>query len=84
MDFGSDFEDETKIKTMGLKGNASIANVLVANCSSTSQVYDVPKYKKINEIFLIGVVAKYTKIDELIDSGSQVNLIQKMLRGILD
>ena len=77
MDLGLDSNDETKITAMSLKGKAPISSVFVASCSSTSIVNDFPEDKKRNELFHLRVVNKNTKIDALIDSGSQVNLISE-------
>ena len=75
LDLGSDSDDETKITAMGLKGKAPISSVFVDSCASASIVNDFSEDKKRNELFHLRVVAKNTKIDALIDSGSQVNLI---------
>lgn len=77
MDLGSKSKDETKIIAMGLKGKAPIASVSFDSCASTSQVKNVTEDKKRNEIFHVRVVAKHTKVDALIDSGSQTNLISE-------
>lgn len=77
MDLGSNSDDETKITTMGLKGKAPNSNISFDSCASTSKVNDVSEDKKRNELFHLRVVAKNIKIDAIIDSGSQVNLISE-------
>jgi hypothetical protein len=65
-DLGSDFEDETKVTTMGIKGKYSIASLHTS--SSKSKV--IPDGRKINDLFHLQVISKHTKIDTLVDSGS--------------
>ena len=72
-DLGSDSGDETKIKTMGLKGK-NIASTSSSSCSNVTQYEDTRI-----ELFHIKVVTKRTKIDTLFDSGSQANFISKDL-----
>ena len=79
MDLGSDSNNETKITAMSLKGKAPISGVSIYRCASSSKVKDFSKDKKRNELFHLRVVAKNTKIDALIDSGSQVNLISESI-----
>ena len=70
MDLGSDSDDETKIIAMGVKGKAPISGASVANSASTFIANDFSKDKKRNALFHLRVVAKNTKIDAFIDSGS--------------
>ena len=74
-DLGSNSDDETKITTMGWKGK-TFANYFDsgASCASTSRS-NVDN--KRNELFHIRVIAKHTKINTLIDGGSQVHLISE-------
>ena len=78
-DLGSDFEDETKISIVGVKGKSIVGNDsnIGSSCASTSKDHNGSKYRKINALFHIRVIIKKTKIDTLIDSGSQANLISK-------
>lgn len=76
-DLGSDFDDETNISVVGLKGKAFFGNDFVADvsCASTSKSCVVLEDGKRCELFHIRVIYKNTKIDKLIDNGSQINLI---------
>ena len=78
-DLGLDSEDETKISIVGMKGKTLVSNNsnIGSSCASTSKDHDGSKDRKINALFHIRVIAKQTKIDTLIDSGSQDNLISK-------
>ena len=74
-DLASDSDDETKITTMGWKGKTFVNDYdSGASCASTSK--DNVDNKR-NELFHTRVIAKHTKIDTLIDGGSQVNLISE-------
>jgi hypothetical protein len=70
-DHGLDSKDESKLIAMGLKGD-----VFIASCSYASTFVDVShdERKKL-ELLHIRVISHHTKIDTLVDSGSQVNLI---------
>jgi hypothetical protein len=68
-DLGSDSCDETMITTMGVRGIASIAST----SSSKSEIVN----DKRNKLFYIRVITKHVKIDTLVDSRSQANLISK-------
>ena len=59
---------------MGRKDKTSVRNDsdFVTSCASTSKC---SADNKRNELFHIRVIAKHTKIDTLIDGGSQANLI---------
>jgi hypothetical protein len=72
-DIGFDSRDEGKITTVGVQGKYP----LHASSSYNNESHD--DERKRNELFHIRVVSKYTKIDTLIDSGSQLNLISKAL-----
>jgi hypothetical protein len=74
-DLGLDCDDEKKITTMGWKGKTFVNDSdFGVSCASTSKsnVDD-----KRNGLFHIRIIAKHTKIDTLIDGGSQVNLISE-------
>lgn len=75
-DLGSNSDDETKILVVGFKGKAFIYSTTNVSCS-TSKSWDVSKDSKMCELFHTRVISKNTKIDTLIDSGSQVNLISE-------
>ena len=72
-DLGSDSEDETKISIVGVKGKTIVGNDsnIGSSCASTSKYHDGSKDRKRNALFHIRVITKQTKIDTLIDSGSQ-------------
>ena len=74
---GSDSEDETKIAIAGVKGKtiASKDSNICSSCASTSKYHVSSKDKERNALFHIRVITKQTKIDTLIDSGFQANLI---------
>ena len=72
-DLGSDSGDETKITTMGHKGDLFESSTSSCNHSSNSEINH--NVKERDELFHIRNVAKHTKIDTLFNSGSQVNLI---------
>jgi hypothetical protein len=74
-ELGSDSEDETTITTMGIKGTSSIVGSQVSSTNSNV----IPDGRKIKELFHLRVVSKHTKIDTLVDSGSQVNLISEQV-----
>ena len=76
-DLGSNSKDETKIIIVGVKGKVIVGNDLNigSSCASTSKDHVSSKDKKRNALFHIRVIMKQPKIDTLIDSGSQANLI---------
>ena len=78
-DFGSDYEDETKIKIVGVKGKYIVDNDsnIGSSCAYTSKDHVSSKDRKMNALFHIRVITKQIKIDTLIDSGSQANLISE-------
>jgi hypothetical protein len=78
-DLGSDSDDETKVTVVGLKGKALVGNnsSIGSSCASTSKKHVDLEDDKRSELFHIRVISKQTKIDTLIDSGSQVNLISE-------
>ena len=63
-----------------LKGKAFVDSTTDVSYASTSKSHVVPKDSKRCEIFHIRVISKNTKIDTLIDSGSQVNLILEVVK----
>lgn len=70
-DLDYDFDDETKIKPIGLKYKD-------IESTSPSNFHNETQDGKIRiEIFHIRVISKHTKIDTLFDSGSQENLTSK-------
>ena len=73
-DLGSDSGNETKIRTMVMKGKASNEST-----SSSSKPIESQNDKEIIELFHIRVITKHTKVDTLFDSGSQVNLISEAI-----
>ena len=76
-DLGSDFEDETNITIICVKGKAIVGNDsnIGSSCASTSKDHVSSKVKERNALFHIRVITKQTKIDTLIDSASQANFI---------
>jgi hypothetical protein len=78
-DLGSDSDDETKVTVVGLKGKSLVGNNsrIGSSCASTSKKHVDLEDDKRSELFHIRVISKQTKIDTLIDSGSQVNLISE-------
>ena len=74
---GSYSDDETKVTAMGIKGICSVASS--SSCASSSKDNVIPYENKINELFHIRFISKHTKINTLVDSGSQVNLISKQV-----
>jgi hypothetical protein len=75
MDLGSDYDDETKVTTMGIKGIIYVTSS--GSCASSSKNIVILDERKRNELFHIRVVLKNTNIDTLIDNGSQVNIISE-------
>lgn len=71
-----EYGDESKISIVGLKGKAFVGNGSTTDvpCASTSKNHVLEDSKRC-ELFHIRVISKNTKIDTLIDSGFQVNLI---------
>ncbi|WP_206093856.1 hypothetical protein, partial [Paludifilum halophilum] len=76
-DLRLDSGDETTILPMGLIGKAYVYSTTDVSCASTSKSHVVPKDSKRSKLFHIRVISKNTKIDTLVDSRSQVNLISK-------
>lgn len=72
-ELGSDSGDETKIIVMGLKGQH------VESTSSSNSCNNTPNEYKREELFTLRVISNHTRIDALLDSGSQANLIPKDL-----
>jgi hypothetical protein len=71
VDLGSDFGDETQVVAMGIRGINFFASI------SSSRSVDVNDEYKRNELFHIRVITHNVKVDTLVDSGSQVNLISE-------
>ena len=61
---------------MGWKDKTFVSNDYDASTSCASN-YKGNVDSKINELFHIRVIVKHTKIDTLIDGGSQINLISE-------
>jgi hypothetical protein len=78
-DLGSDSKDETKITIVGVKGKSIVDNdsKIGSSRASTSKYDDNSKDRKRNALFHIRVSTKQKKVDTLIDSGSQANLISE-------
>ena len=62
---------------MDLKGKAFVDSTTNVSYTSTSKSHVISEDSKRCELFHIRVISKNTKIDTLIDSGSQVNLISE-------
>ena len=71
------YEDKTKIKIVGMKGKVIVGNYsnIGFSCASTSKNHVIYKDRKMNALFHVSVITKQTKIDTLLDNGSQDNLI---------
>lgn len=76
-DLGSESGDESKITVVGIKGIVPIANS--SSHTSSMKCNEVSVESKRIELFHIRAIAKQTKIDTLLDSGSQVNLISEQV-----
>ncbi|CAF4378331.1 unnamed protein product, partial [Adineta steineri] len=74
-DLESGSGDETKITTMGHKGNLSEASTSSCNHVSNSNINH--NVKERDALFHIRIIAKHAKMDTLFNSGSQVNLISE-------
>jgi hypothetical protein len=76
-DLGLDSKDKKKTTIVGVKGKSIVDNDanIGSSCASTSKDDDNSKDRKRNALFHIRVITKQTKVDTLIDSGCQVNLI---------
>eukprot|EP00253_Pinus_taeda_P034630 PITA_34630 len=70
-DLGLDSGGETTITTISIKGKDSKAST----SNSAQSVDNENNERERNEIFHIRVISKHNKIDNLFDSGSQVNSI---------
>ena len=81
-DLGSDSKYKTKITIVGVKGKAIVGNDsnISSSCASNSKDHVCSKDRKRNALFHIRVITKQTKIDTLIDSGSQANLILEVVK----
>jgi hypothetical protein len=71
VDLGSDSGDETQVVAMGIRGINFIAS------SSSSSSVDVNDECKRNELLHIRVITHNVKVDTLVDSGSQANIISE-------
>jgi hypothetical protein len=71
VDLGSDSDDETKIVAMGIQGITYVAST----SSSNSNVLN--DECKRSEIFHVRFITNNVKVDTLVDSGSQANLIRE-------
>jgi hypothetical protein len=69
VDLGSNSDDETQVVAMGILGINSIAST-----SSSNSVVVNDECKR-SELFHIRVITHNVKVDTLVDSGSQANLI---------
>jgi hypothetical protein len=76
-DLGSDSDDETKVTTMRIKCIFYVSSS--SSCASSSKYNVISDEIKINELFHVRVISKYTKIDIFVDNGSQLNLISDKL-----
>ena len=78
-DLRSDSKDEIKITIIGVKGKTIVSNDsnIGSSCASTSKDHVSYKNKERNALFHIRVITKQTKIDTLINNGSQANLISE-------
>jgi hypothetical protein len=76
-DLGSDSEDESKITTMGIKGKSSVASFSSRIYSAKSKV--IPDGRQRKYLFHLRVISKHTKIDTLVDSRLQVNIISEQV-----
>ena len=78
-DIGSYSENKTNITIVGVKGKAIVGNDSKngSSCAYTSKYHVSSKDRKRNALFHIRVIKKQTKIDMLIDSGSQANIISE-------
>jgi hypothetical protein len=75
-DLGSYFEDETKVTNISIKFKSFVENFSLRT-SAKSNV--IPDGRKRKDMFHLRVVSKNTRIDTLVDSVSQVNLISEQV-----
>jgi hypothetical protein len=71
VDLGLDSGDETQVVAMGIRGISFVAS------TSSSRSIDVNDECKTNELFHIRVITHNVKVDTLVDSGSQANIISE-------
>jgi hypothetical protein len=76
-DLGFDYEDQTKVATMGIKGKSTVVSFSSPTSSSKSKV--IPDGRQRKELFHLQVISKHINIDTLFDSGSQVNLVSEQV-----
>jgi hypothetical protein len=78
-DLGSDSKDDSKVTTMGFEGKSFVASFI--SCASSSKDNVIPEGSKKNYLFIyeLSQSTLHTKIDTLVDSGSQVNLISEQV-----
>jgi hypothetical protein len=72
-DLGSNYEDETKVTSMGIKGKSFVASFSLRTSSTKSKVIHDGRQR--NNMFHLRFISNHTNIDTLVDSGSQINLI---------
>jgi hypothetical protein len=71
VDLGSDSGDDTQVVAMGIQGINFVASTI------SSRSVDVNDESKRNEIFHTRVITNNVKVDTLVDSGSQANLMSE-------
>ena len=76
-DLGSDFGDEKKIFDMCLTGFPYETSSSSTCSASPSKANNMIEEKKRVELFHIRIISKHTKIDTLLDSGPQENIISE-------
>eukprot|EP00253_Pinus_taeda_P032964 PITA_32964 len=78
-DLGSDSGDEALITTVGTKGTLT-PHVNYESHEGTSSIDEsLPNERKRIELFHIRVIINHTKVETLLDTGSQANLISESL-----
>jgi hypothetical protein len=80
-DLGSYSDDEAMIVAMGIQGISFVARSSTSSHVLASNIKH--DERKQNKLFHIRIISKHTKIDTLIDSGSQENLISEEVVKIL-
>ena len=78
-DLGSNSKDKTKIIIIGVNGKAVVGNYshISSSCAFGSKDHVSSKDRKRNALFHVRAITKQTKIDTIIDSGSQANLFSE-------
>ena len=72
---GLESGDETTVTATGIKGK----NYEASTSNYAESIDNENNEKKRHELFRIRFISKHQKIDTLLDSGSQVNLISKTI-----